>query len=219
MKKIAVILSGCGVFDGSEIHEAVSTLLALDLAGAEYVCFAPNILQTRVVNHLTHDIKTETRNVLEESARIARGKIQDIKNADIATLDAAIYPGGHGAALNLSDFGVNADKMSLNPDVLAFAQAMKKAGKPQGFICISPTMISKIYGPGVEQTIGNDETTKKIIEAMGGKHINCHVTDVVIDIKNKVVSTPAYMLTTRISDVFSGVSHLVKAVLKLASVD
>ncbi len=215
MSKVAVILSGCGVFDGSEIHEAVSTLLALDLAGATYECFAPNIAQTRVVNHLTQDIKTDIRNVLEESARIARGKIQDIKNANPAKFNAAIYPGGHGAALNLCDFEKNGAAMTINPDVLHFAKGMKEAKKPQGFICIAPVMISKIYGDGVLQTIGHDETTKNAIEKMGGKHVDCTVNSAIVDQTHKVVSTPAYMLAQRISEVYAGVSQLVKDVLKM----
>lgn len=216
MKKVAVILSGCGVFDGSEIHEAVSALLALDLAGAAYHCFAPNVSQTRVVNHLTNETKNETRNALEEAARIARGKIRDIVDANANEFDAAIYPGGHGAALTLCDFGLKGADMKINSDVLHFAQMMKKLRKPQGFICIAPVLISKIYGAGIEHTIGNDLATKEKIEKMGGKHIDCIVTKAVIDQKNKVVSTPAYMLATRISEVYAGVTELVKAVLAMA---
>src|SRR3990167_1672214 len=215
MKKVAVILSGCGVFDGSEIHETVSTLLALDLAGATYECFAPNISQARVVNHLTQQEKNETRNVLEEAARIARGKIRDIREASAAEFDAAIYPGGFGAAINLCDFGKRGTEMTINKDVFIFAQAMKNAKKPQGFICIAPVMISKIYGPGVQQTIGNDKTTAEKIEKMGGKHMNCDVAHAVVDREHKVVSTPAYMLANRISEVFNGVTTLVREVLAL----
>lgn len=216
MKKVAVILSGCGVFDGSEIHEAVCTLLALDLAGVKYECFAPNISQAQVINHLTHEPKNETRNVLEEAARIARGKIRDIKKANANEFDAAIFPGGFGAASNLCDFAKNNIDMAVNADVLAFAQAMKKAEKPQGFICIAPVMISKIYGPGVEHTIGYDDATKSAIEKMGGKHIGCSVTKAIVDQKYKVVSTPAYMLAQGIGEAFAGVSQLVKDVLEMA---
>lgn len=215
MKKVAVILSGCGVFDGSEIHEAVCTLLALDLAGAEYTCFAPNISQSQVINHLTREAKNETRNVLEEAARIARGKICDIKKANANECDAAIFPGGFGAASNLCNFVEKNADMVVQPDVLAFAQAMKKSEKPLGFICIAPVMISKIYGPGVEQTIGYDEDTKSAIEAMGGKHIGCSVTHAITDQKHKVVSTPAYMLAQSIGEAFTGVSQLVKEVLEM----
>lgn len=215
IKKAAVILSGCGVFDGSEIHEAISTLLALDLANASYECFAPNINQTQVINHVTGEKMNDTRNVLIEAARIARGKIKDIKKANADDFDCAIYPGGSGAALNLSNFGHKGAEMTMNEDVLAFAEAMKKANKPQGFICISPAMISAIYGKGILQTIGHDEETAEKIEKMGGKHVNCPVTEVVVDHEHKVVSTPAYMLAQRISEVFKGVSQLVDEVLKL----
>lgn len=216
MKKVAVILSGCGVFDGSEIHEAVSTLLALDLAGVEYQCFAPNIPQTQVINHLTRQPKNESRNVLEEAARIARGKIRDMQEANANEFDAAIYPGGFGAASNLCNFVEKNADMEINSDVLAFAQAMKKLEKPQGFICIAPVMISKIYGPGIEHTIGYDDATKLAIEKMGGKHIGCGVTNAVVDHKYKVVSTPAYMLAQGIGEVFAGVRQLVKDVLEMA---
>lgn len=213
MKTVAVVLSGCGVFDGSEIHEAVSTLLALDLAGAQYECFAPNVIQSQVVNHLTQAVKSEPRNALEEAARIARGKIKDIKEASVAELDAAIFPGGMGAALTLSDYASMGADMTINEDVLRFATEMKNAGKPQGFICISPMLIAKIYGKDVELTIGNDATAAENVVKMGGKHVVCTVGQIAVDNNHKVVSTPAYMLANRISEVFTGVSELVKAVL------
>lgn len=217
MKKVAVVLSGCGVFDGSEIHEAVSTLLALDQQGAAYQCLAPNITQARVVNHLTQENKSETRNALEEAARIARGNILDIKKANPDDFDAAIYPGGHGAALTLCDFGKKGAEMSVQKDVLHFAQAMKNAKKPQGFICIAPAMISTIYGAGIEHTIGCDVATKQTIEKMGGKHIDCTANKAVIDRAHKVVSTPAYMLAKSIKEVYEGVSELVKAILLMTN--
>lgn len=213
MKTVAVILSGCGVFDGSEIHEAVSTLLALDLAGARYECFAPNVMQAQVVNHLTQAAKSESRNTLEEAARIARGKIKDIKEASVTDLDAAIFPGGMGAALTLSDYASKGADMTLNEDILHFATEMKNAGKPQGFICISPMLISKIYGKEVKLTIGNDAKAAEHVAKMGGNHMICAVDQIAIDDKHKVVSTPAYMLANRISEVFTGVNALVKAVL------
>lgn len=215
MKKAAIILSGCGVFDGSEIHEAVSALLALDQANVAYQCFAPNIDQSKVTNHLTQKEMSEKRNVLVEAARIARGDIKDIKEANVDDFDCAIYPGGFGAAVNLSDFAKKGADMTVNPDVLEFSQAMKAAKKPQGFICISPAMISKIYGPGVSQTIGTDKETAQAIEAMGGKHINCSVSETIIDQENKVVSTPAYMLAQRISETYNGVKQLVSDTLAM----
>jgi enhancing lycopene biosynthesis protein 2 len=216
-KKVAVVLAGCGVYDGSEIHEAVLTLLELDRQGASYQCFAPNIAQMHVINHLTGaEVKGETRNVLVEAARIARGNVQDVAQANAAEFDALIVPGGFGAAKNLCDFAVKGSAMSVQPDFLRFAQAMHAAGKPIGLICIAPAMAAKIFGHGVECTIGNDVESAAAIEAMGAKHIACTVQKAVIDKRNKLVTTPAYMLQARISEVASGIGECVNSVLALA---
>ena len=216
MKKAAVILSGCGVFDGSEIHESVILLLTLEQENISYQCFAPNIEQTDVVNHLTNEPMTEKRNVLVEAARITRGNIKDIKEANADDFDCAFYPGGFGAAKNLSDFAANGPNMTINADVLRFATAMKTAGKPQGFTCITPALITKIYGPGVAHTIGKDSDTAAAINAMGGKHVDCSVDEIVIDQQHKVVSTPAYMLANKMSDFSSAFKKLVKQTIKMA---
>ena len=217
MKNVAVILSGCGVFDGAEINESVFTLLELEKNGAHYQCFAPDIPQAQVVNHLTGEVvENETRNVLVESARICRGNIKDIKEAKVSDFDALIFPGGFGAAKNLSNFADAGADSKVNNDVLAFAKAMADNHKPVGFICISPAMIPKIYGPGVQETIGNDEETAKTIEAMGGIHKKCPVTEFIYDEKHKVISTPAYMLAGNMLEAYSGIEKLVKKVLELA---
>ena len=216
-KKVAVILAGCGVYDGSEIHEAVLTLLELDRQGASYQCFAPNIAQADVINHVTgSEMKGESRNVLVEAARIARGNIKDVAQAQVDDFDALLVPGGFGAAKNLCSFAVKGSAMSVQPDFLRFAQAMHGAGKPIGLICIAPTMAAKIIGPGVECTIGNDVETAAAIEAMGAKHIECTVRKAVVDQHNKLVTTPAYMLAQRISEVADGIHECVKEVLVLA---
>lgn len=216
MKKVAVVLSGCGKMDGSEIDETVLTLLALDRAGVAYQCIAPNIPQKTVINHITgKEEPNTTRNVLVESARIARGSIIDIKHANPADYAAVIFPGGFGAAANLSNFSDKGADCELQPDVLAFAQAMAKAGKPSGYICIAPTMISKIYGPGVQLTIGNDVGTANAINKMGGTHVACSAQEFVVDKKHKVVSTPAYMLAKSIGDAATGIEGLVKEVVAL----
>lgn len=216
MKKIAVVLSGCGVFDGTEIHEAVLTLLALSKADVAYQCLAPNIAQTKVVNHLTNEESVgEKRNVLEESARIARGQILDIAKANPADYAAVIFPGGYGAALNLCDFAIVGERCTVQPDVVAFTQAIAKAGKPAGFICIAPALITRIYGAGIKLTIGNDEQTADTLEKMGAIHVTCTVDDIVVDDKHKVVTTPAYMLAQSISEAASGIEKLVHRVLEL----
>ncbi|WP_442110677.1 isoprenoid biosynthesis glyoxalase ElbB [Pseudomonas sp. NUPR-001] len=214
-KKVAVILSGCGVFDGAEIHESVITLLRLDQRGAEVQCFAPNIAQMHVVNHLTGEEMPETRNVLVESARIARGNVKDLREADAKDFDALIVPGGFGAAKNLSNFAVEGTGCTVNPDVLALAEAFAEAGKPVGLICISPALAAKIYGPGVVCTIGNDADTSAAIVKMGGTHEECDVHDIVEDTQRKLVSTPAYMLAQSIFEAAGGINKLVDRVLEL----
>ena len=214
-KQIAVILSGCGVYDGAEIHESVITLLRLDQRGAQVECFAPDVAQLHVINHLTGEEMPESRNVLVESARIARGAVKDIGQANAADFDALIVPGGFGAAKNLSNFAVEGAGCSINPQVLALAEAFAEAGKPVGLICISPALAAKIYGPGVTCTIGNDADTAAALDKMGATHVECTVEDIVEDPARKLVSTPAYMLGKNISEVASGINKLVDRVLEL----
>lgn len=214
-KKVAVILSGCGVYDGAEIHESVITLLRLDQRGAQVQCFAPNIAQLHVINHLTGEEMPESRNVLVESARIARGNVKDLGDADVNDFDALIVPGGFGAAKNLSSFAIDGPGCSVHPDVLALAEAFAEAGKPVGLICISPALAAKIYGPGVVCTIGNDADTAAAIVKMGGTHEECDVHDIVEDTARKLVTTPAYMLAQSISEAAGGIYKLVDRVLEL----
>ncbi len=171
-----MILSGCGVYDGAEIHESVITLLRLDQRGAQVQCFAPNIAQMHVINHLTGEEMPESRNVLVESARIARGEVKDIREAKAEDFDALIVPGGFGVAKNLSNFAVEGANCSVNPDVLALAEAFADACKPVGLICISPALAAKIYGPGVVCTIGSDAGTAAAVEKMGGTMKNAMYT-------------------------------------------
>lgn len=214
-KKVAVILSGCGVYDGAEIHESVITLLRLDQRGALVQCFAPNVAQLHVINHLTGEVMPESRNVLVESARIARGEIKDIREAVVEDFDALIVPGGFGAAKNLSSFATEGSACSVQADVLALAEAFAEAGKPVGLMCISPAIAAKIYGPGVICTIGKDPETAAAVTKMGATHQECEVTDIVEDKARKLVSTPAYMLAKSISEAASGINKMVDRVLEL----
>ena len=215
MTKVAVILSGCGVFDGGEIHESTFVLLALDQAGVEYQCLAPNINQMHVIDHLTGQETDEQRNVLVESARIARGKVIDLVDAVPGDYDAVIVPGGFGVAKNLCDFALKGADMSVNVPVQIFIQAIHNSGRPVGLACISPVMSERLFGEGVLCTIGNDEETAAAIVEMGAKHQNCAADDIVIDEANKLVTTPAYMLADRISDVHTGINKMVAAVLAM----
>jgi enhancing lycopene biosynthesis protein 2 len=214
-KRVAVILSGCGVQDGAEIHESVLTLLRLDQRGVEMQCFAPDIAQHDVINHLTGEKMPESRNVLVESARIARGAIKDIREAHAEDFDALIMPGGFGVAKNLSNFAFEGIHCSLQPELLTLAEAFAESGKPIGLICISPALAAKIYGPGVTCTIGNDPDTAKAICKMGGNHTECAVDEIVEDTARKLVSTPAYMTAQSISEAAAGINKLVDRVIEL----
>lgn len=216
MKKIGVVLSGCGVYDGSEIHEAVLTLLAIDRQGCEAICMAPNV-DLSVINHLTTLETGEKRNVLVESARIARGSIRDIKEVKSADLDAIIFPGGFGAAKNLCDFALKGAAASVNPEVARLLKEMATAKKPIGAICIAPALIAAVLGKDYSPTvtIGNDPGTAAEINKTGAKHQACPVTEFVIDAKNKLVTSPAYMLATRVSEVAEGIDKCVREVVKL----
>ncbi|MEI8033299.1 MAG: isoprenoid biosynthesis glyoxalase ElbB [Chlorobiaceae bacterium] len=217
MKKIGVILSGCGFLDGAEIQEAVLTLLAIDRARAEAACLAPNVDQHHVINHLTGEASpNESRNVLTESARIAKGKITDLKEISTLSLDALILPGGFGVAKNLSSFAFKGAECDVNAEVASAIQSFYKAGKPLGFICIAPAIAAKVLGrEKIELTIGTDPETAESIEAMGAKHIPCPVWNSHISKKGKVVSTPAYMLGPTISEVAKGIDQLVADVIAL----
>ena len=219
MANIAVVLSGCGVFDGAEIHESVLTMLALEENSASYQCFAPDIPQHHVINHITGEEMQESRNVLVESARIARGNIKPVNELNARDYDALIFPGGFGAAKNLCDFAFSGKDCQVESNTLAAAKSFVEANKPVGFICIAPAMIPQVYGENTELTIGNDADTATAIEAMGGKHVCCPVEEFVVDEKRKVVSTPAYMLAGNISEAASGIRKLVAKVIELAEVN
>jgi enhancing lycopene biosynthesis protein 2 len=216
MKNVAVILSGCGVYDGSEIHESVLTLLAIEQNGAKYRCFAPNIDQHHVINHLTGEVsESESRNVLVEAARIARGDIEDISELNADEYDAVFLPGGFGAAKNLCDFAIKGTDCSINEQVKAACLAFSAQNKPAGFMCIAPAMIPLIYDGKTLGTIGTDSGTAEMVEVLGLSHLNCAVEDIVIDESKKIVSTPAYMLATSMTEAATGINKLVKAVLNL----
>ena len=217
MSKVAVVLAGCGVYDGAEINEAVLTLLSLEQQGATYQCFAPNIKQLHVINHLTGEpAEGESRNVLVEAARIARGNVLDLATVEVADFDALLVPGGFGAAKNLCDFAVAGTEMKVQDDFLRVARAFHQAGKPIGLICIAPVMAAAICGEGTRCTIGNDADTAAAITAMGGVHLACPVSEARVDTERKLVTTPAYMLAGSVAEAYSGISKCVQEVLDLA---
>jgi len=217
-KKIGVVLAGCGVNDGSEIHESVITMLALDRAGAEIICMAPDMEQMHVVNHLTGEpAEGEKRNVLVEAARIARGNIRNIAEVKADQLDGLFMPGGFGVAKNLCDFAVKGPECSVHPEVSRLVKEMVAARKPLAAVCIAPALVSKVLGDQKPKlTIGNDADVAGGLEKMGARHVQCPVSEFVVDEENKIISSPAYMLAGRISEAAEGIEKTVQALLKMA---
>lgn len=214
MKKFAVVLSGCGVFDGAEIHEATLSLLAIAKKGCSYEIFAPDMKQHHVINHLSGKEMEETRNVLVESARIARGSIQDLKQFEPEAYDGLLFPGGFGAAKNLSSWAFNGADASVLPEVEEAIGGMVKLGKPVGALCISPVIMAKVLGE-VMLTIGDDQGTIDALESLGASHVSTTHGEVVVDNDHKLVTTPCYMLDATIVQIEEGANKVVDAMLKL----
>ena len=219
--RIAVILSGCGVYDGAEIHESVLTLLALSREGAAHQCLAPDVAQRRVVDHVTGQATGETRNVLVESARIARGAIQSLEGAKPTDFDGAILPGGYGAALNLSSYGVAGADMTVEPTTSAFLVAMVKARKPIAAVCIAPPILARVLREAGVTTsphltvgeAGGDDG--KNLTALGATPVQCTAKEVVVDRESRVITSPAYMLATSLSELEVGITRTVRELLAL----
>jgi enhancing lycopene biosynthesis protein 2 len=215
MSKIAVILSGCGVYDGAEIHESVITLLTLDRAGAEVTCAAPNIDQMHVVNHAVGEPSGGSRNVAVESSRIARGPVVALDELDVSAFDGIVFPGGFGAAKNLSDYAVKGPDMTVQPDVERVVSQALELGKPLCFLCIAPVIAAKLI-PGARLTIGTDPGTADHVRALGATHVDAPVQDFVVDERHKLVTSAAYMLGPGIKDVAAGIEKAVGKLLEMA---
>ncbi len=218
MKKVAVVLSGCGFMDGTEITEAVSTLISLSETGAHYMCFAPNIdmdVKAHFGGGATRGF--EKRNILVESARIARGQIADIRGLKSRDFDAVVFPGGYGAALNLSNWAANGAASTIHNEVERVIREFHKESKPIGAICISPTLVAKVLGSeGVNVTIGNDAGTAQEIQKTGASHVTCKVDDYVSDRDHKVLTTPAYMYEAKPHEVFTGIRKMIRELVEMA---
>lgn len=217
--KVGVILSGCGVFDGAEIHEATLTLLALAQHGAQAVIMAPDITQFKTVNHLIQDKVDEKRNVLVESARIARGNIRPVADVSAASLDTVIMPGGYGAALNTSNFASAGKDIQVEKSVDKLLKDLYSRGKPLGAMCIAPPILAKVLHDmevtGVNLTIGNDTQVAAVINALGQTHVQCTADKCIIDREHRVVTTPAYMLAKDIAELWKGIDRAVQGLLSL----
>jgi len=218
-KKVAVCLSGCGFLDGAEIHEATLAMLALDQAGAEIICCAPSDVKLEVVDHAAGKPRGETRDVLAESARIARGNIKPLMQVNAGDIDALIFPGGFGAAKNLCTFATEGVDCKVNPQVESLVSDMLEMNKPIGAICIAPAMLARIVGRKnipAKLTIGTDASTAAAVNQMGATHCDCPATEMVADETHKIATTPAYMLATGPAQAWAGIKKCVDKVLAMA---
>ncbi len=210
MAKVGVILSGCGHLDGAEIREAIFTLLALEKAGLDYECLAPDVDQHHVVDHRTgEEVAGERRGVLREAARIARGKVRPTAAAKASEFSALVVPGGYGAAKNLCDFAFKGPDCRAEPSVARLIQDVHAAGKPIGFVCIAPALAARLI-PGARLTIGNDPGTAEALEKMGAHHVECFSDSFVADDAKKVLSTPAYMCNASMPQIAAGIEAMVR---------
>ncbi|KAG9271894.1 hypothetical protein AMEX_G12830 [Astyanax mexicanus] len=223
VKRVALILAGCGVYDGTEIHEASAILVHLSRAGAKVQMFAPNVEMMHVVNHCEGKPSNEKRNVMHESARIARGDVSDLAKLNVADFDVLIIPGGFGAAKNLSDWATKGKEYSVKPQVEKIIKSFHQAGKPIAMCCIAPVLAAKAI-PGCEITVGHDcecekwpnAAVAKSMEELGCKHVNKNVEEVHVDKKNKLVTTSAFMCNAQLHEIHDGLGVMVTEVLKLA---
>lgn len=213
MKKFAVILCGCGSMDGSEIHESVMTMLAIDKAGCNYTLFAPDENQYHVINHITQQPMAESRNMRVEAARIGRGNVLDINDFKAEDFDAVVFPGGFGAAKSLFTYAWQGANATVRDDVRRVVEAMFKAHKPIGALCISPVMLAKVLG-NVIVTVGSDAQTIKDVECFGAQHKVTRQGEVVSDKENLIFTTPCYMLPATIKDIAECADNLVRAMVE-----
>lgn len=218
-KRVAVLVAGCGYLDGAEIHEAVSTLLALDMAGATYQVFAPNKPQMDVIDHLSQAPTSEQRNVMVEAGRLARGQVKPLEDLHMSDFDALVLPGGFGAAKNLVDYAVKGASCGIDRDVERVLKEAHQLRKPIGAICIAPMVVARALGADHHPrlTIGSDADTAADLVKLGAKHQDATVSEVVVDEKNRIVSTPAYMCAKSIRGVWAGVSKLVSELLRMTN--
>ncbi|MCF8219683.1 MAG: isoprenoid biosynthesis glyoxalase ElbB [Bacteroidales bacterium] len=213
MKKFAIILSGSGVYDGSEIHESTLSMLAIKRAGADYDIFAPDIDQHHVINHYSGDVMDEKRNVLVEAARIARGDIKPLSRFDAGVYDALLMPGGFGAAKNLSSFAFHGSACTVDPEVEKAIKAIHEANKPIGALCISPVVVAAVLGKG-KYTIGQDADTAEALKGFGVEHVTTDHGEVTIDKENNIFTTPCYMLDANIQQIAEGAENVTKAIME-----
>ena len=215
MKKFAVILSGCGSRDGSEIHEATTLMLSIKQLNADYQCFSINKNQTKVINFITGKEMNESRNIMIESARIARGNIKELKELNIDNFDGVVLPGGFGSALNLCTFGLDNNNYEVNEELKNVLLGFKKQNKVICAVCIAPMILAKVF-QNINITIGNDKNISKIIDSLGNKNIETESENICVDKENKIITAPFYMLTNNIAVIYKEAYKVIEEAIKLS---
>lgn len=226
MKNIAVILSGCGVYDGSEIHESVFTLFSIDVLKGKYQCFAPNILQHHVLNHVNGEEMNENRNVMIEAARIARGNIMDVSIYDPENFDALVIPGGFGAAKNLTKWAFQGPDGEINENIKDAILQTIKANKPIVGLCMGPTVIAKaLEGTGISAKLTVGSSTEKSpydiaaisggMEKIGAQAEMKSIREFSYDVENKIITAPCYMLEGSISEVQRNIHQTIEKLFEI----
>ncbi|MBN2574157.1 MAG: isoprenoid biosynthesis glyoxalase ElbB [Deltaproteobacteria bacterium] len=220
--RVGVVLSGCGAADGSEISEAILVLYWIERAGARAICMAPDAVQPRVVDHLSGAIDGQAapRRVTTEAARIVRGRVRDIASVQDHELDALVFPGGGGVASVLSNYAEKGVVCEVHPEVGRLLKAMLKRHRPMGFVCMAPILAARVLGPaaGVRVTFGTKACEEAKHAAIMGADVRpCPLREILVDQKNRVVCTPAFMYEeARLSDVGFAIERLVRQVVTLA---
>jgi enhancing lycopene biosynthesis protein 2 len=224
--KIGVLLSGCGVYDGAEIQETVFALLAIEELGAEAICLSVNKNQHHVVNHLTGEEMPESRNMLVEAARIARGAVHDISTFDNTQIDALVIPGGFGSAKNFTTWAFEGPNGSILPEIKELIQQCISDKKPIAALCVSPVIVGLALNQSDLQatmTLGTDkEKSPYEINAFSsglsqtGVQVEMKtIREIALDEKLKIVSAPCYMMDASIVEIRTNIQQAMQALIQL----
>ncbi len=217
MKKIALLLSGCGYLDGTEVTECVSTIIKLSELGTKWTPFSISKSYSPTSHFAPEHSPPGPLNCLEESARITRSQMTDLKEIRVKDYDALVIPGGYGVAKNFCSWALDGPSCSVDKNVKSVIEEFHSLSLPIGAWCIAPALVSRVLGQhNIQVTIGNDTETAAGIEKTGAIHVPCSVTDFVTDRENKIISTPAYMLQAQPHEVFQGISSALKELWEMA---
>ena len=193
-KKVAIILSGCGGLDGSEIGETICSILALEGGGFSWKAFSMDKLQKKVISALSMKEMNEKRNMMEESARITHGKIEDISKLEVNEFDVLWLPGGYGMVCSFSDIGEKGENGSVSSEISTVIKKFHEQKKIIVGICIAPSVIAKsLEKVQLTITLGEAENFYSLLKRLGHNPKKVTSSEFIYDKEHKIYSTPAYM--------------------------